>query len=124
MLRPDIETMKIRPMAKDLPSLLAWIDELESPRSTSPDDALDTFLREYEEDDNAWWVRSGGEHQNLFDELLDRVRECESLATTLRAAYSRGWRDGYESPEVEVDYEPMNPYDLNLTDDERAEMEA
>lgn len=38
---------------------------------------LDEFLTTYEVDDNAWWFLHSGEHQALFDALLERYRTLE-----------------------------------------------
>jgi len=38
---------------------------------------LDEFLQVYEGDDNAWWSLQSGDHQALFDALLERHRALE-----------------------------------------------
>lgn len=38
---------------------------------------LDEFLKRYEHDDNEWWRIPCGDHQNLFDEAVERMQAAE-----------------------------------------------
>lgn len=42
-------------------------------RWTQTGPTLAEFLPVYADDDNAWWVLSGGDHMNLFDAAMDEV---------------------------------------------------
>ena len=39
---------------------------------------LDEFLTEFDENDNAWWYLSSGDHLNLFEEAVDRMQTAEA----------------------------------------------
>ena len=52
--------------------------------TTDPTPALDDFLAEYEADDNKWWRLQGGDHLNLFDEAIYRMRAAEGAVRRVR----------------------------------------
>jgi hypothetical protein len=51
-----------------------------------PTPPLDEFLPAYEADDNEWWRAACGDHQNWFEEAVDRMRAAEAELVALRAA--------------------------------------
>lgn len=52
---------------------------------SEPTPTLDEFLAAYREDDNEWWRLSGGDHLNLFDEVLDRLAAAEAKVARVEA---------------------------------------
>lgn len=53
--------------------------------SHDPTPPLDEFLAAYDANDNEWWYLEGGDHLNLFDEALDRMRAAEAAVARCRA---------------------------------------
>ena len=56
---------------------------------SDPTPPLDEFLREYEADDNIWWVMECGHHQNLFEAAVERMEEAEERATKAEQLLAR-----------------------------------
>jgi hypothetical protein len=47
---------------------------------------LDEFLTEFDENDNAWWYLSSGNHLNLFEEAVDKMQTAEAAVRRVQAA--------------------------------------
>ena len=47
---------------------------------------LDTFLAAMAVDDNEWWRVSCGDHLNLFEDAVDRMKEAEARMRAARNA--------------------------------------
>lgn len=45
---------------------------------------LESFVKLYEEDDNAWYYISTGDMQNLFDEALEKISAKDAEIAELR----------------------------------------
>lgn len=56
---------------------------------TDHDPNLDEFLVAYEADDNEWWRTSSGQHQNWFEEAVDRWRAAAAEVERLQADVTR-----------------------------------
>ena len=72
-------------------SVRKMIEEAGAP--TAP---LADFLPAYEDDDNLWWRLSGGHHQNLFEEAVERMEIAERELERMRRGIDYGPQFGEE----------------------------
>jgi hypothetical protein len=52
---------------------------------SDPTPALNKFLERYDADNNEWWRVDCGDHLNLFDEAVTRMRELEQTAAFIES---------------------------------------
>jgi hypothetical protein len=62
-----------------------------------PTVALSEFLLRYRQDDNEWWRLDCGDHQNIFDEAIERLETAEALIVA-----DMEYRKSRQSPKQEI----------------------
>lgn len=58
--------------------------------TSGPTMSVADFLTTSETDPNLWWRLPSGDHQNLFDEAVERAERAEAQRDRLLAAIARG----------------------------------